>query len=53
MEESKISTIKLVKSKDKYGCGHVFSSHKITVNTKTSKLDGKCKVCGSKSISEG
>ena len=35
------------------GCGHAFSSHKITVNTKTSKLNGKCKVCGCNGISEG
>ncbi len=35
------------------GCGHAFSSHKITVNTNTSKLNGKCKVCGCNGISEG
>ena len=34
-------------------CGHAFSSHKITANTKTSKLNGKCKVCGCNGISVG
>ena len=34
------------------GCNHAFSSHKITVNTTTSKLSGKCKVCGCTGISE-
>lgn len=35
------------------GCTHLFSSHDITVNTKTSKINGKCKVCGCNGISDG
>ena len=35
------------------GCGHAWSNHKITVNTNTSKLSGKCKLCGCNGISEG
>ena len=35
------------------GCNHAFSSHKITVNTTTSKINGKCKVCGCNGISDG
>ncbi len=35
------------------GCTHLFSSHDIKVNTKTSKVKGKCKVCGCNGISDG
>ncbi len=35
------------------GCGHAFSNHKITVNTNTSKVNGKCKICGCTGISDG
>lgn len=35
------------------GCDHKWSSHKITVNTDTCKVNGKCKVCGCNGISVG
>ena len=35
------------------GCDHKWSSHKITVDTKTSKVNGKCKICGCNGISDG
>jgi len=34
-------------------CNHAFSNHKIIVNTKTSTLTAKCRICGCKGISEG
>jgi len=34
-------------------CGHSFKTHTIIVNTDSSKLNGKCKVCSCKNISDG
>ena len=35
------------------GCKHAFSSHKITVDTKISKVYGNCKICSCSEISDG
>jgi len=33
------------------GCGHTLSNHKITTTRKSSKISGRCKICGCNGIS--